>query len=372
MSGRCWSARPRWRVAAGVALLAGVAACAAGPGPRGAPGGNPNRPSLIESAPARLTWQLKTREHVDLWLHGWALVLEDSADVPLFRPGWRDSTTVLKNSRGVVTALDTSLTWLRRELRRNPAMAQGQFAALYVNTSEELARGLAMFESSKGDPRRAGDQAAFVALLAQSFPAPSDRLWLQRFAQALQDESDRWFHQWWVEQLRARAPVVAAANASWVGGLRERMEPFLKQTRQLSGEALLSLPLAGEGRTVALGPNAVRAAVGVPSRVEQANEVLWALIHEQVGVFAQQVVADNTTPAEKRAGLADRMTATAAVRAGALVLDRIAPAQAAGYRQWYLALTKAPAGRAFDAHFPLPPVVAAGLARQLDLLLGGI
>jgi hypothetical protein len=354
-------------------VMALLASCASGAPGRGGPmGGSPNRPSLIETAPARLTWQLKTREHVDLWLHGWALVLDDSADVPLFRSGWADSTTVLKNSRGVVTALDTSLVWLRRELRRNPQMAQGQFAALYVNSADELGRGLAMFESSKGDPRRAGDQAAFVAMLSQAFSTPSDRLWLARFAQGLQDESERWFHQWWVEQQRLRAPVLAAATAAWVGGLRERMEPFLKDTRQLSGDGVLVLPLAGEGRTVALGPNSVRAAVGLPTRVDQANEVLFALVHEQVGTFAMQVVQDHTTPAEKRAGVADRMTATAAVRAGALLLDRVAPAYATGYRQWYLAQAGAPGGRSFDAHFPLPAVVAAGLSRQLELLLGGI
>lgn len=361
--------------AVALAALAFVVACVGGPpgrGGAGGMGGNPNRPSLIDATPARLTWQLKTREHVDLWLHGWALVLDDSADVPLFRPGWRDSTTVLKNARGVVTALDTSLVWLRRELRRNPLMAQGQFAALYVNTADELGRGLSMFESSKGDPRRAGDQAPFVAMLSQAFPTPADRLWLSRFAAALQDESDRWFHQWWVEQQRLRAPVLAAANAAWVGGLRERLEPFLKDTRQLSGDGVLVMSLGGEGRTVALGPNAVRAAVGLPARPDQAGEVLYALVHEQVGVFAQQVVQDNTTPAEKRAGLADRMTATAAVRAGALLLDRVAPVYAAAYRQWYLAQARAPANRPFEAHFPLPPVVAAGLARQLDLLLGGI
>ena len=327
--------------------------------------------TAIEAQPARLTWQLKVREHVDLWLHGWALVLDDSAQVPLFRPGWRDETTVLKNQRGVITALDTSLVWLREGVRRNPALAQGQFVAQYAPTLMDLQRGLAAFESSGGNPRRAGDQAAMVAVLAQTFTTPADRAWLTRFAQGLQDEYDRWFHQWWVEQQRGRAGVIAAATATWQGSLRERLGPFLKDTRQLAGEAVLVMPLAGEGRTVMLGPQQPSAAVGLPPRVDQAAEVVYTLVHEQVGAVALQVVADNTTPAEKRVGLADRLTAVAAVRAGALLLERVAPPLADGYRRFYLAQAKA-AGQSFEQVFALPPAVASGLVRQLELMLGGI
>lgn len=331
----------------------------------------PSPVTAIEAAPVRLAWQLKVREHVDLWLHAWALVLDDSAQVPIFRRGWRDETTVLKNQRGIITALDTSLTWLRAGLRRNPNLAQGQFIAQYAPTLLELNRGLQAFTASGGNPRRAGDQAAIVGALAQTFATPADRAWLTRFAQGVQDEYDRWFHQWWVEQQRARAGVIAAATATWQGGLRDRLAPFLKETRQSGGEAVLSLPLAGEGRTVLLGPQEPSVAVGLPARVEQANEVVFAMIHEQVGTLALQVVADNTTPAEKRMGVADRLAAVAAVRAGALLLEKVAPSLAPGYRAFYLAEARA-AGQPFERVFALPEAVATGLSRQLDLLLGGI
>ncbi len=240
----------RWAGAVAATVLVGGAACA--------PARPPERPvspvTAIAAEPARLTWQLKVREHVDLWLHGWAMVLPDTAPVPLFRRGWRDETTVLKNQRGILTALDTSLAWLREGVRRNPNLAQGQFVAQLAPTLLELQRGLEAFEASGGNPRRAGDQAAIVAALAQSFTTPADRAWLKRFAQGLQDEYDRWFHQWWVEQQRLRAGVIAAAAATWQGTLRDRVAPFLRETRQLNGEGLLVLPLGGEGRTVMLGP----------------------------------------------------------------------------------------------------------------------
>ncbi|HEX9310475.1 MAG TPA: hypothetical protein VF887_06665, partial [Gemmatimonadaceae bacterium] len=33
-------------------------------------------------------WPIKTREHVDLWLHGFALLQEDTTFVPFFKRGY--------------------------------------------------------------------------------------------------------------------------------------------------------------------------------------------------------------------------------------------------------------------------------------------
>lgn len=40
-------------------------------------------------------WPVKTREHVDLWLHGFALLTDDTAAVPLFDRGYRDRKSVV-------------------------------------------------------------------------------------------------------------------------------------------------------------------------------------------------------------------------------------------------------------------------------------
>jgi hypothetical protein len=358
------------RLAAIGALALGVA-CARRPEPGLPPA--PGQGVAPIGAPApRLTWQLKTREHVDLWLHGYALLNSDSALVPLFRREWRDESTVLKNQREVITALDTALQTLRFGLKRNPALAQGQFVAQQFASLPELQAGIAALLSSDGDPRRAGDRRALVAGLAQVFATPADRAWLRLFAQGLQDEYDRWFHQWWVEQQRVRAPVIQAANSLWLGGVRDQIAPYLKEARILDGEAILSLPLGGEGRLMALSPNRVSAAVTFPAEPSRAVEVVYGLVHEVVGVLAGQVVADNTTPAEKRVGAADRLTAVAAVRAGALLLKLKAPALQRGYEAWYLQLAGAKPGVPFDQAFPLPSAIETALGRQLELLLGGI
>jgi hypothetical protein len=357
--------QPRRSVAVAILAFAAMAAgCASSPAP--VPDAR-----LAPQAPERLTWQLKTREHVDLWLHGYAVLTEDSSQVPLFRPDWRDYTTVLKNQRGVVSALDTARATLRRGLARNPGLAGGQFAPLYFATWADFRQAIAATLSSDGNPRRAGSLAPQVALLAAMYPSPADREWLRLFSQAVQDEYDRWFHLWWVEAQRARVPVLDAATARW-GRVRDALAGYLRGTQQAGGEALLSLVLAGEGRTVQQGRSSA-AAVTFPERVEDADQVVFVLVHEQAGALAGSVVADHTTPAEKRAGLADRLNAVAAVRAGALILDRVGtPALAAGYRRYYLAQARAAATADFDTTFALPGEIAAALARQIELVMGGI
>src|SRR6476646_8468226 len=58
-------------------VVASAAACASvgpGPGTGGAPAPTPDQ---IPPRPAEL-WPMKVREHVDLWLHGFAMLQEDT------------------------------------------------------------------------------------------------------------------------------------------------------------------------------------------------------------------------------------------------------------------------------------------------------
>ena len=101
-----------------------------------------------------------------------------------------------------------------------------------------------------------------------------------------------------------------------------------------------------------------------------------AAAHEVAGTIAGSVVGDNVTPSEQRAGLADRYVSAAQVRGGLVLLQKTAPALAAGYARFYLR----EAGRsasgdpvaALVAAFPLPAAIADALTRQIDITLGGI
>ena len=81
----------RYSVAAiAAATITVTLACASATGSQA----TPVQPVITGRSPV-LTWPVKTREHVDLWLHGFALLSNDSSAVPLFRRGYRDDLTVL-------------------------------------------------------------------------------------------------------------------------------------------------------------------------------------------------------------------------------------------------------------------------------------
>src|SRR5690242_3059349 len=90
-----------------VLLTAACATTTGGGGGGGAPSGGGVSPDQTTPQPG-VTWGIKTREHVDLWLHGFALLQEDTTFVPFFRRGYGTDMTVLKNRANVVTQLDAN------------------------------------------------------------------------------------------------------------------------------------------------------------------------------------------------------------------------------------------------------------------------
>ncbi len=329
-------------------------------------------------------WPVKTREHVDLWLHGYALLTRDTALVPLFRPGYRETMLRRREAARVTTALDANIERLEEGLATRPSLVNGQFVPLYFAGWEELRDGVDLFLQAEGNPRRAATQrgARMIDFLAASFPTPADRDWLRLFILALDDERDRFYRAHWSAEQERRAAVVAELHRLWQGEYRPRLQRFLGNSRQLDGDLMLSLPLGGEGRTVGGRETENVVAVTFPDSATTAVEAVYVFAHEIVGTVAQQAVDDNTTPAEKRDGVADRLQGTALVRGGAMLLQRVAPELVDGYARYYLALAGERVRRtatttgtpleALERAFPLPDALARSLDRQIELVLGGI
>ncbi len=369
------------------ALAAGVAGCASAGAAGGAasPAGTSTGAAASTGAavgqPAAAAWPVRTREHVDLWLHGFALVVDDTARVPLFRRGYREAMRARRAQANVVTRLDAERDRLRQRLAANPQLAlNAQFVALAFPSWDVLRRAAEVFVQAGGDPRRAGDQqtAQAVALLAGAFPTAPDREWLRVFVGALQDESERFYHREWLATQRDRSPALAAADSVWQRAARPRLQRFLSGTQQAGGELVLSPVIGGEGRTQQGGSRSNVVVVGFPARAADAAEASYGAAHELVGSLVGNAVADNTSPADQRAGLADRYVSVGQVRAGHLLLTRTAPDLAAGYARFYLreaGLAQPAAGgeaAALAAAFPLPAPILDALTRQLDVVLGGI
>jgi hypothetical protein len=62
-------------------------------------------------------------EHVDLWLHGFALLTSDTGGVPFFARGYKQEVTALKRKQNLYTQLDANQPNLSARFATNPTLA---------------------------------------------------------------------------------------------------------------------------------------------------------------------------------------------------------------------------------------------------------
>ena len=372
-----WKCAPGIRAFGMVAAAGILTACASVGGGGGGTATNDGAAGQNVGSPDAV-WPIKTREHVDLWLHGFALLQEDTTFVPFFKRGYGTNMIVLKNRANVVTQLDANRDRLRARLALNPQLVNAQFVPLTFASWAGLSQAVDLFTRAQGDPRAASsqEQANAIAFLAAYFQTGADRDWLRLFVQSLNDESSKFYHSYWVQQQRERSNVLELVDTVWQRTYRPRIQRFLNNTQQARGEILLSLPLDGEGRSLSSGKQANILTVSFPDRPNDAVEAIYVIAHEAVGGIASVAVSDNITPEQRRSGLAERYQSSAAVRAGALLIQRTSPEILDGYMRYYLRSVNRPVGgniqATFLSTFALPDTIRDALVRQLDVVLGGI
>lgn len=346
------------------------------------PAGSPGTPAPA-SAPAAASvassgWSIATREHVDLWLHGFAMLQADSSLVPPFRLSYRQDASQARRAAGATSLLDGNAMALARRLQQNPALASAHFLALYFGSWDDLRRGVQRYLRDGGNVRAAEtqDELRMYATINTYFPAAADRDWLRLFVESLDDERGRFFTTWWRQDQGTRAALRTQVEAMWRTRHAAAFARFMHGTGQRRGTIILSPVLEGEGRSIDVGRNDNFITVAYPAPTGDPAEVFYGVAHEAIGVVSNAVVRDNTTPADQASGEAGRLSTIAAVAGGALLLERVAPELADGYRRYYLrGARQAPAGDVtaqFNRIFPLPAPIVTALQRQLDLVLNGI
>jgi hypothetical protein len=372
---------PTVRLTAVVAALL-LSACATSGVGTSTPNGQSSSPSggtATGGTVSRAPWRVTTEEHVDLWLHGFALLTSDTGHVPFFARGYKQEVQGIKRQKNLLTQLDANQQQLSQRFATNPALTNAQFLAMYFPSFQEIVNATDLFIRSSGNPRAASDpqMQQEIAALAANFPSPADRDWLRLFVQSLQDESTKFFHAYWTGEQQTRGAAFAQFNQQWTAQYYPKLARFLNNTQQAAGELILSIPLGGEGRTVNDGKQANAIAVVFPRTPAAATEPLYVFVHEAVGRIVEEAISDNTTPAERRSGSTISYSGNGAVRGGAVLLQRLAPELVAGYMRFYLQTLgrTAPAGdptAAFDAAFPIPAAILNAVTKQIDVVLGGI
>lgn len=352
-------------------LLAGCASAGGGGGATERAAAQPQRPEE--------NWPIKTRYHLDLWLHGYAMVQQDTTLVPYFKRGYRDELITLKNRGNVYTDLDRYRSQLREQMASSSTIIGGQFLPLYFDSWDELRSAIDTFLTAQGKPSTTQNQQVqnVIAVVGASFPTAADRAWLRTFTDALNDESTKFYQSYWNQQQRERSGAMVALDSLWAKVYLPKFRGYLNNTRQNDGEIFVSIPLDGEGRTITGNPHSNSVAVTYPERAADALDAIYVFTHEVVGTLASQVIADNTTPTEKRNGVAAGYASPAAVRGGVIVLKRIAPELVTGYERYYLhsanaSFTAGSEEATMARVFPLPQNILYGMTRQLEIVFGGI
>ena len=335
--------------------------------------------SIIPESQTR-TWPVKTREQVDLWLHGFTLLDEDSSAVPLFHQGYRDAVTVAKNKINLLTQLDVNIDRLRERGKTNRLLTSAQFIPFYFSSTTEMRTTIDHFLATNGDPTSVGSRTEGMqfAVLGSYFQTAADRMWLSLFANCLWDEQAKFFHAYWVQQQRARANVIDSVQALWQFTVRPRLQRFLNNTQQRNGDILLSLPIGAEGRTItSSGTIPTTISVFFPERPSDALQAIYVIVHEIVSAATTAAITDHVTPTEQRNGIpADRLSTIASVRGGLILMEKFLPEFADGYARYYIQS----AGRTphdnpraqLAALFPLPDAIRDAIVQQIDVISCGI
>ncbi|MEO7997471.1 MAG: hypothetical protein ABI852_08505 [Gemmatimonadaceae bacterium] len=356
-----------------------LAACATGGGTTATPNTQPSTTTPSPAPAAQVRWAVKRAEHVDLWLHSFAEISNDTAAIPLFKRHYRDSITAGKTRRNILSSLDANRSTLASRIASNPGLINAQFVALQFGSFAELQKAIESFLQFQGDASKAPDRNTGVVIsqLAQSFPTAADREWLRLFLAGVLDEKSRFYDAEYVRSSNARAATLAAVDSLWQKVYRPKFDRFLNNTSQRNGEMLLSLPLGGEGRT-GVGPTGQpMVAVPFPERRADAVQSIFVLAHEVTGNLVGTVVSDNTTPAQQRDGMAGTYISFGQVLGGLMLLQKIAPELAEPYARYYLAqggkaVPATNAVAALKVAFPVPPAISDALAKQIEIVLAGI
>ncbi|HUF11990.1 MAG TPA: hypothetical protein VMN78_02695 [Longimicrobiales bacterium] len=325
-------------------------------------------------APAGINeWRFGVDEHIALWYHGLALARvgeEPGAAVPIHRSDYDDVVTQARR-RGVggssPFAADPTAFGDRMEAA---GVADGlQFLPLYFGSWPQLAQAVDLWARAEGDPNRVAAEAGpVVAFLSSRFPNATQRRAVAGWVQALETERTEFFGGWWRET--QPTSLAAEAEALW-RGRQPSLIHFLRYTDAGSGRVSLTPALRGEGRVEA-GRGVAVAAVGGRTG-EDARVIIGRVIHELSYAIAAEATRDAVAPARIREIGEDVLVARAAVRAGALVLERLAPDLVAPYRDDYLRAAAAePARTTLAQQFPLPAELVEALESSVTLATAGI
>ena len=330
----------------------------------------------VEPRPSLPRWSVRARPQIDLWYHGLAIIgVEREELLSMYDREYAGAIAQAKRDRGIVaTRLDSLADYFRSEFESSSEFRFLDQLGLFFEDAT-LEQMLAALEAVADRQTYRRDKVSAVAsdgaaAAAQVFDRVGLRRVLKRYVEALRQEWDVFYGQYWVETIAPDSTSRSALDDFWATSVAPRLADFLVERRMDGGTILLSAAVGPQGRLFIGDPNTnednlviVWSRPGASPR-EPAYYVVKEICYAVVGPALEDLVE------EKVENISLRMTA--AVRCGALVLDRYAPVLAARYRRTMMRsvgadTVTATIGR-FEERFSLEPEILTALQDEIDRL----
>jgi hypothetical protein len=286
--------------------------------------------------------------------------------LPLYEPAYPGQAGQARQAAGVsASTLIDRAAYFREAFQRDAAFEVLHFLPLYfvqAGRTEVFSALTLLAGTEEGIPRTTSPRTAFgVAAVGSVLTSSSQRRVLGEFVQALEDEWGRFFAAWWRENGGQQDRIAASIQEAWSREFSPALKPFLENVGMTGGLVAMVPAIGTEGRIFAGSPDdpgdnvLVIAAPGGPG---SGSEAIFSMLRELSFPLARRAI--------DRAGLStgirsqdESLTAQAAVRAGALVLEDLRPQALTQYQQFFLfragqsAPTEVAIRAAFEAAYPL-------------------
>ncbi len=284
--------------------------------------------------------------------------------MPLYSHAYASRVEAAKRAAGVFpTALDTLANRFRAAFQQDSTFEVLHFVPLYFGLTETGEMLDALEGVADGD--RPSDFATNV--IATVLARPSQRRVLKEFVSALREEWEVFYRSSRSATQADLTRQVAAAQRAWDYRLAPALDRFLVGRRLSGGVVLASGPVGAEGRIFGGEPddpsdNVVAAMLPADEDGSAALSVVRELCYPLVSGLVERM----GTHAGDRVS-AERVSSRAAVRCGALLLERHAPGFVDQYRRLFLDAVGEDEStpEAFLRRFPVDATLLAVLREEL-------
>jgi len=320
-------------------------------------------------------WVFTSLPQTDLWFHGMALVDPiGPGPNPLYDPGYPNEIRRAKGDASVSpTALDTRLGYFRNAFQRDPAFEVLHFLPLYfprAGRTEFFVALKVLVGAEEGIPRAPSAHTAFgLAAVGSVLTTRSQRSVLGEFVSALEAEWDGFFGEFWRAGAAPRDEILASLQESWKEAFLPALGPFLDGVGMSGGVVALVPAIGVEGRIFGGSPQISTdnvLVVSAPAGPEQSSEGVFSMLRELSFPLARRVM-DRGGRVVGNQGEEESLASRAAIRSGALILERYRPDDLTAFQRFFLSQAgrNAPEGAAVEAVFRETFPLAEGIEQAL-------